>query len=86
MEIVNIHFHRYLNNGRPVPKIRRLALLNRHNYKKETFGGAETCRHVFWYIEHYRHLMSQPGDKFLELWEDETVLYNKEMLDLDEAA
>ncbi|KAI0382378.1 hypothetical protein F5Y04DRAFT_252558 [Hypomontagnella monticulosa] len=80
MEIVRIHYQRYLEVGRPAPKIQHIARLNKHKYKKGTFSGAKTCRHVFWYIEHYEHLVSKPGHEFLEVWEDETVLYDKKIL------
>ncbi|KAI1409247.1 hypothetical protein F5Y13DRAFT_94324 [Hypoxylon sp. FL1857] len=75
---------------KPIPPIRHLAKLNKHEYEKKVFSGVETCQHLysFWdtmdlggeEFDIQKDLLTLPGHELLDKWARETVLYSKKML------
>ncbi|KAI1136468.1 hypothetical protein F5Y05DRAFT_109252 [Hypoxylon sp. FL0543] len=75
---------------RPIPPIRHLAKLNKHDYSRTVFSGVETCQHVYWFYDEHDldddyhdlqiDLLTLPGCELLDKWAIEAVLYDKKML------
>lgn len=77
---------------KPIPPIRHLAKLNKHNYAKKLFKGVQACYHIYSFFDYgggnsfdddfdiEEDLLTLPGYEIFDKWVKETVRFDKKML------
>ncbi|OTA66141.1 hypothetical protein K449DRAFT_257852 [Hypoxylon sp. EC38] len=77
---------------KPIPPIRHLVKLNKHNYSKKVFEGVKNCYHLYSFFDRgggdyfgedfdiQEDLLTLPGHEILDKWVKETVRFDEKML------